>query len=398
MPAPTAIPSFTNDYWGDDWPQVRAMWPLDPARAHLNHGSFGAPTTTVLAAQDRWRERAASNPVRYYLVDEGVGVAAARHLAATFLGADADGIALVPNATTAASTVLASVALAVGDEVLVTDHGYGAVRMAVERRAAAAGARVVEVVLPVRADAAGITFAITAGITDRTRLVIVDHITSATARVLPVADIIATAHEAGVPVFVDGAHVPGHIDVDLKALGADFWGGNFHKWACAARATAALYVAEPWRGSVRPLVTSWNDAAGFPAAFDLGGTQDLSAWLALGDALQVLETLGADRLRAHGRALVAYGQQVLADALRVPASELWADDELWMRCVPLPPGVASTEAGKRALWQRISDGLGCEVAVSSWSGRGALRISAHAYNAPAEYERLATGVRDLITR
>lgn len=390
------LEALSNPYWGDDWPQVRALWPLDPSWSHLNHGSFGAVPTAVLHAQDRWRARAATNPMRYFLLDEPDGVAASRHRAAAFLGSDPDGIALVPNATTAASTVLAAVDLRAGDELLVTDHGYGAVRFAAERTARATGARVVEAVLPVAADADQIAAGVAAHLTDRTRLVVVDHVTSPTARIFPVAAIVASARDAGVPVFVDGAHVPAQIEVDLAGLGADFWVGNFHKWPCAAWATAALYVAPPWRDRLGPMVTSWTYSEGFPRSFDDTGTLDQSAWLTLGDALALLETLSLQRLRAHGAALAAHGQQVLADVLRVPATALWADADLWMRCVPLPPGIATTEVGKRALWHRISEELRCEVAVTTWSGRSAIRVSAHAYNAPAEYERLATGLRALL--
>ncbi len=396
MPVHPGPAALANPYWGDDWPRVRELWPLDPGWAHLNHGSFGAVPGPVIAAQDQWRARAAANPMRYHLLDEPRGVVASRHLAANFLGSDADGVALVANATTAASTVLAAFDLHPGDEIVVTDHSYGAVRLAAQRAAAAAGARVVEIEIPIDADDATVLDRVAGALSERTRLVSIDHITSPTARLFPVAALVVAAHDAGVPVFVDAAHVPAQIQVDLRALGADFWTGNFHKWGCAARGTAALYVAPRWREQVRPLVTSWSDAEGFPAAFDDIGTQDLSAWLVLDVALDLLERLSLPRLRAHGRALVAYGQHVVADALRVPAGELWADEELWMRCVPLPAGVAVTEAGKRALWRRISDELRCEVAVTAWAGRSALRISGHAYNAPAEYDRLATGLRTLL--
>lgn len=395
MPADLSLPPIENSIWGADWLAVRDLWPLDPSVAHLNHGSFGATTTRVIAAQDWWRRRAHANPMRYWLLDEPAGVVAARHRAAAFLGTDEDGLALVANATTAVSTVLAAIDLAPGDEVVLTDHSYGAVRIAVEHAAGRTGARMVEVALPIDADADHICATVTAALTDATRLVVIDHITSPTARVLPVARIVAHAHGASVPVLVDAAHAPGQIAVDLATLGADFWTGNFHKWPCAARGTAVLAVAEQWRDRVPPLVPSWSHHAGFPSAFDLSGTQDQSAWLVLGDALDVLDELSWDRLRAHGSSLADYGQQVVADALGATTG-LWREPALWMRCVPLPTGVAGTEATSRALWQSISDRLGCEVGVTSWRGQGLLRLSAHAYNAPADYDRLALGLRDLL--
>ena len=396
MPGVAAGPPTENAFWGPDWPAVRALWPLDPTVAHLNHGSFGAVPLRVVQAQDHWRRRALANPMRYWLLDEPTGVTAARHRAAAFLGSDEDGLALVPNATTAVNTALAAVALAAGDEIVVTDHGYGAVRLAADRVAMRTGARVVEVALPVEGDADQICAAVEHAVTDATRLVVIDHVTSPTARIFPVARVVDAAHRRSVPVLVDAAHAPGQLPVDLTALGADFWTGNFHKWPCAARGTGVLAVARPWRDLVRPFVTSWNDAAGFPAAFDLTGTQDQSAWLALGDALDLMAELSWDRLRAHGSALADHGQRIVAEALGVPADRLWREPGLWMRCVPLPAGVASTEAGSRALWRVISDRLGCEVGVTTWRGRGLLRLSAHAYNAPADYVRLALGVRDIL--
>ena len=396
MPGNPANAPIENPFWGDDWPAVRALWSLDPAVAHLNHGSFGAVPLRVVETQDGWRRRAQANPMRFWLLDELAGIEAARHRAAAFLGTDEDGLALVPNATTAVNTVLAAVRLGPGSEVVITDHGYGAVRMAVKGVALRTGARMVEVALPIDADADQAHAAVEAAITEATGLVLVDHVTSPTARVLPVGRIIDAAHRRGVPVLVDAAHAPGQLPVDLAALGADFWTGNFHKWPCAVQGTAVLAVAPHWREQVRPLVTSWHDAAGFPAAFDLGGTQDQTAWLALGAALDLLEELSWDRLRAHGSALVDHGQQVVAEALEVPAAALWREPDLWMRCVPLPRGVATNDEESRALWRLISDRLGCEVAVTNMRGRGLLRLSAHAYNAPADYDRLARGLRDLI--
>lgn len=385
-----------NALWGDDWPAVRARWALDPDVAHLNHGSFGAPPVAVDREQDRWRARAAANPMRAQLIDQPVGIAAARARAEDFLGAVPGSLALVPNVTTAVSTVLAAVELGEADEVVVTDHGYGAVRLALDLQAGRTGARVVEVALDVHASDDDVRAAIGSAVGSRTRLVVIDHVSSSTARRLPVQGVVDDLRGSGVAVLVDAAHAPGQLPLDLAVLDADFWTGNFHKWACAARSTAALVVAERWRERVAPVITSWNAPAGFPVAFDLSGTQDHSAWLALGAALDELETLGWERLPAHGPALAAYGQQVLATALGTDPDELWGDDGVWMRCVPLAPGLVTTRDETTALWLTISDRLRCEVGVGIWRGRGILRVSAHAYNAPSEYERLAAGIRTVL--
>jgi isopenicillin-N epimerase len=337
-----------------------------------------------------------ANPMRYSLIEEPAGVQQARLRAAAFLGADPAGLALVPNATTAVSTVLATFDFAAGDQIVVSDHGYGAIRLAVDRIARESGATVTEASFSTRADEDEICAAVEAALTEFSRLLVIDQVTSSTARVLPVDRIIAVAHDRSVPVLVDAAHTPGQLGVDVAALGADFWTGVLHKWPCAARGTAVLAVAEQWRSRLAPLVTSWNDADGFPKAFDLAGTRDLTAWLVLGDALDLMDELSWDRLRIHGSALADFGQATVADALGVGSDALWREPDLWMRCVPLPEGVATTTDAARALWNVISDRLGCEVGVTTWTGRGLLRLSAHAYNAPGEYERLAIGLRDLL--
>lgn len=392
----STLTSVHNPLWGDDWSHVRDLWSLEPGRAHLNHGSFGAVQTRVIAAQDALRGRLESNPMPFFLRDEPVGVAGARVSAAAFLGCESDELALVPNATTAASTVFAALGLRADDEVVLTDHGYGAVAYAAERFARNVGAHVRTVPIDVRATPAQIVDAVLGAVTERTRVVCVDQITSPTAIALPVGAIAESLAGSHVAVFADAAHAPGQVPVDLSTTFIDFWTGNFHKWPCSPRGTAALYVSPRWRDRTGPLVVSWNEQLGFPASFDVGGTQDLTAWMSLGAALDAMDALGWERMRAHGRALVAYGQQVVADALGVPAEQLWADDSLWMRCIPLPAGVATTIQGARDLWATISDDLRCEVGVTRWRDQAYLRISAHAYNAPAEYEHLAFGLRRLL--
>lgn len=385
-----------NPLWGADWPQVRALWSLDPAVRHLNHGSFGAVLRDITAKQNTLRAHVETNTLRFFAAEEQPGVTAGRAAAAAFLNADPDGLALVHNATTAASTVLAALDLRPGDEILTTNHTYGAVRMAADRYGARAGATVRVVAVPLGTPRPEITTIVLAGVTERTRLVMLDHITSPTATLFPVEEIAAALEPAGVPLFVDAAHSPGQLPVDLSSTHAAFWTGNFHKWPATPRGTAGLYVAPAFRDRIVPLVVSWAEPMGFPQAFDLGGTADQTAWMVLPAALAAIGDLGWDRLRAHGTALARYGQQVVADALGVGADHLWGDDELWMRCVPLPTGVADTYEKAGEFGRYLSRELASEVAVTAWEGRGYVRISAHAYNAPREYEEFATGLARLL--
>ena len=196
--------------------------------------------------------------------------------------------------------------------------------------------------------------------------------------------------------MVDAAHAPGQLDLDVAAIGADFWVGNLHKWAYAPRGTALFSVSARWRERIRPLVVSWEQESGFPGRLEWQGTLDYTAWLAAPAGLYALRSLGVDVVRAHNRALAAYGQAVVAAALGVepPASPA----ELSMRVVPLPPGYGADVDAARTLRQRIADELGFEVAVNAYRGRGLLRLCAQVYNRADEYDRLAERLPGLLAR
>ncbi|MGE5829617.1 MAG: aminotransferase class V-fold PLP-dependent enzyme [Micromonosporaceae bacterium] len=376
--------------------------------AHLNHGSFGAVPIPVQQAQQRLRDEMDANPVAFFIRGLYERLAATRAELAAFLGADPGATALTANATSATQVVLGSLRFSPGDEVLLTDHGYGAVSLAVQRLARLTGAVPREVEVPLGADDDELLTRITDAVRPgRTRLAIVDHITSPTARLLPVARIAAALRERGVPVLVDGAHAPGMLPLDVPALGVDFWLGNLHKWAFAPRPTAVLVVAPEHRDAIEPLVVSWEHESGFPAAVEYAGTLDYTAWLAAPVGLQVLHGLGLDRLRRHNWAGAGSGQRRVAEALGLdqatlpgPAGPREGDAPearaLSMRLIPLPAGVAEDHDQATALRERITKELGCEVLLHAWRGRGILRLSAQAYNTPAEYDRLADGLPSLL--
>ena len=376
----------------DTIPGARLLFSIDPAVAFLNHGSFGAVPIGVQRAQQRLRDEIEADPVRFYgagVVDRVVHTR--RHLAG-FLGADPDGSALVANTTTAVSLVLQSVRLEPGDEVLVTDHVYGAVEMAVRRQCRRSGATPRSVAIPLGAPDAEVVARIGAALRPgRTKLLIIDQVSSPTVTAFPVREIVAAARQHEIPVLVDAAHVPGMLPVEVAALGADFWVGNLHKWAFAPRGTALLSVAPAWRRRIDPLVVSWAQDEGFPVSVEYQGTIDYTPWLAAPTGLFTLRTLGWAAVRAHNSALAAYGQQVLAAALAVDPADLPqpGDPEVAMRIVPLPAGLATDPDGAQALRQFLADKLSVEVQVSSWKGRGLLRLSAQVYNRADEYHRLA---------
>ncbi|WP_319458863.1 aminotransferase class V-fold PLP-dependent enzyme [Micromonospora sp. RTP1Z1] len=382
-------------------PGARLLFSLDPSVSHLNHGSFGAVPIGVQRAQQRLRDEMEANPLRFFtqgLVDR---IAHTRRHLAGFLGADPDGTALVGNATTGVAVVLQSLGLRPGDEVLTTDHGYGAVGFSVQRECRRTGATHRTLHVPLTADDEEVVEIVRSGLRPgRTKLLVVDQLTSATARLFPAAAVVGVARERGVPVLVDAAHAPGMLPISVASIGADFWVGNLHKWAYAPRGTAVLVVAEPWRERIEPLVVSWEQEAGFPARVEWQATLDYTAWLAAPAGLFTLRSLGLDRVRAHNAALAAYGQRVVGDALGVAPADLPepGGPTVSMRLIPLPPGVATTMDAAKALRTRIAERLAAEVAVMTWLDRGWLRLCGQVYNTPDEYDRLAVRLPALLAQ
>ncbi|HTZ92698.1 MAG TPA: aminotransferase class V-fold PLP-dependent enzyme [Streptosporangiaceae bacterium] len=384
-----------NPIWGDGWDDVRRLWLLDPEVAHCNHGSFGAVPASVLEAQDAIRRQMAINPMRWFTRELPGLIAAARAEVAGFLGADANDLAFVSNVSAGVSAMAHSLPLSAGDEVLSSDHAYGAVSYALDRLCARTGARRVVTSIPYHSSDDEIVAAFAEHCTDRTRLVVVDQVTSATARLFPVEEVARLAHRTGARVLVDGAHAPGMLPLDVPSLGADLWVGNLHKWACAPAGSGALWVAPHCREEIRSLIVSWNEPDGYPSSFDSVGTDDLSAWLATPLSLRVLASLGLDRIRDHNEALVGWAQSTVAEVLGLPPDDLRHDPGLSMALLRLPAGlVDSLEEGLK-LRDRMAE-TGVEMAIGYWARRGTIRLSAQVYNQPSDYERLAIGVRSLL--
>jgi isopenicillin-N epimerase len=380
-------------------PGARLLFSLDPSVAHLNHGSFGAVPVNVQRVQQRLRDEVESNPLRFF--DRGFfdRIAHTRRPLAAFLGADPDRAALVGNATTGIAIALQSIGLGPGDEVLTTSHGYGSISYAVQRECARTGATAGQVTLPLRARETDVVAQIRAALhPGRTKLLIVDQVTSATAYQLPVATIVTVAARLGVAVLVDGAHAPGMLPIEVDRIGADFWVGNFHKWAYAPRGTAMLAVAERWVDRIQPLVVSWQQPNGFPDNVEFQATMDYTPWLAAPAGLFTLRSLDPDLVRAHNAALAAYGQWVIGTALGLSADELPdpGGPDVAMRLIPLPDGVATTQPEAVALRERISDELKTEVNLNAWNGRAWLRVCGQVYNRADEYERFAERLPSLL--
>lgn len=368
---------------------------LDPDVTHLNHGAFGVAPAAVRDAAAAWRARAERNPHRFNRVELPGLVAAARVRAAAFLGADPGRCGWVRNVSEGTSAVLGSLDLRAGDELLLGEHGYGAVRIALARHAARAGARVTEASFPAGAGDAEVTAAYAAACTPRTRLAVVDRITSPTAAVLPVAAVAAAVRDRapGAVVLVDAAHAPGQLDDDIAALGADHWVGNLHKWAYTPRGSAILW-SRPG-ADVTPGVLSWQLEQGYAASFDYPGTWDYAGWLAVPDGLDYWAALGGWDAVARLGALAARGQAAVAAALGTDLSGLPPVPAPAMRLVPLPAGAVTSPGQASALYGALS-ARRVEAAPVLAGGRGYLRVAAAPYNTPGDYERLAAATLDAL--
>ncbi|MEM7306865.1 MAG: aminotransferase class V-fold PLP-dependent enzyme [Planctomycetota bacterium] len=387
---------------------LREHWTLHPEVVFLNHGSFGACPRVVLDVQAELRARLEREPVRFMARELHERLDEVRAALGAFLGAAPEDLAFLPNATTGVNSVLRSMDLAPGDEVLFTNHGYNACNNTVRYVCERAGAHpvAVELPFPLRTAEQAVE-AVLAGVTDRTRVALIDHVTSATALVLPVERIVAELRERGVETLIDGAHAPGMVALDLDALGAGYYAGNPHKWMCAPKGAAFLHVRRDLQPSVRPAVISHGaneperGRSRYLMEFDWLGTGDPTAVLSIPAAMGFLGSLlpgGWDELRGRNRALAREGRALLLDAL---GAEPAAPEDMLgsMAAVTLPAGESDEQPSAFAvdpLQAALYDEERIEVPISAWPTHRSrlLRISAQAYNEPDDYRRLASALAE----
>lgn len=376
----------------DGRPAARA-WSLDPVMKHLNHGSFGAVPLVAQERQNELRAEMDSSPVVWFPALPQK-IADARVDLAAFLRATPDDLALVPNASAGVSVVLNALPRRRGGAIVVTDHGYGAVTMGAERLARRWDGEVRTARVPLDADEEHAYEAVMAEVDDATDLIVVDQITSATARRMPVERIGAQAGRLGIPLLVDGAHAPGLIAAPLDGLTCDFWVGNLHKWGCAPRGTAALVARGALREDLYPLIDSWGAADPYPDRFDQQGTVDVTGYLAASTALDFVDrTWGWDTARQYMDDLAGYAERLVGAAFAglgaVPGTVDVGMPVPGMRLVRLPEGLAASRIEADALRDRAARELGVEAAFTSFDGIGYMRLSAHVYNTAADYEYFA---------
>lgn len=370
-----------------------SLWCLDPAVTYLNHGSFGACPSAVLAAQSALRLEMEREPVDFLALNLPARLDAARKALAAFLGADPADLVFVSNATTGVNAVLRSLAFRPGDELLATTHTYAACRKTIDFVASRSGASVVVAALPFPLrDEQQVIDAVLEGASARTRLAVLDHVTSPTALVLPVARLVAELRNRGIETLIDGAHAPGMLPLTLGELGAAYYTGNAHKWLCAPKGSAFLHVRRDCQAGLHPSVISHGYTLGYQAEFDWTGTSDPTPWLCIPEAIRYMGGLlpgGWPEVMARNRDLALQARAILCTTLGIepPAPEGMIGS---MASVPLPVGAPGSPAARLD-----SDAL-CEWlrkrGLRTWlypHPVPLLRVSAQLYNDLGQYQQLA---------
>jgi isopenicillin-N epimerase len=392
-------------------------WALDPAITFLNHGSFGATPRAVLEAQDGWRDRMEAQPVQFLARDLPGLLSETRATLGAFVGADPDDLAFVANATGAVNAVVRSLRFEPGDELLTDDHEYNATINVLRHVAERDGARVV-------------VDALRGATSERTRLLLVSHVTSPTALAFPVGRIVAEFAERGIETLVDGAHAPGMLPLELDRLGAAWYTGNLHKWVCAPKGAAFLHARRDRQAGIRPNTISHGanavlgqagghgGATRYRAEFDWQGTLDPTPWLAIGDALRHVAELvdgGWPAVMARNHELTLLARSRLVEVLGIHAPTLAPPSMLGsMVALPLPTagplamtGSGSSPLDTDPLQEILLERFRIEVPIYPWPvpaaespapARRLIRFSGALHNGADDVERLASAFESLLSQ
>jgi len=390
--------------------EFQELWLLDEAVTFLNHGSFGATPVPVLEKQQSLRSQLEREPVRFFVREYEELLDAARKELAAFVGADPEDLAFVPNATTGVNSVLRSLRLSPNDELLTTDQEYNACRNALNFIASRTGARVVVATVPFPITSPEqVIQAVMDKVRPQTKLALLDHITSQTGLIFPIQQLVRQLAACGVDTLIDGAHAPGMVPLNLEEIGATYYTGNCHKWLCAPKGAAFLYVRREKQSEISPLTISHGansprqERSRFHLEFDWTGSHDPTAYLCVPEAIQFMRSLlpgGWQELMQRNRTMVLAARQMLCERLLVSPP---CPDEMIgsLAVVPLPDDADEVGEETRllpplqdALWELF----GIEVPIIFFPARPKqlVRISAQIYNTPAQYEYLANAIASLL--
>jgi isopenicillin-N epimerase len=399
------------------WAHLAEHWHIRADTTYLNHGSFGPPPDAVRGERRRWLDAFEQQPMDAFVRQLEPAWLAARDRLAAFVGTSGANLIFVENATAGMNIVADSLPLAAGDEVLLTDHEYGAVQRIWQRACDRAGAKAKTVVLPLPFRHADETVqAIFAAVSDRTRLLVVSHITSPTAVILPVQQICDEARRREIAVAIDGPHALAQTPVEIDRLGCDFYAASCHKWLSAPFGSGCLYVAPRQQSLVRPPVLSWGRIPparieSWSDEFVWAGTRDATPYLAVPAAIKFLEQVGLEAFRGRTHWLAQYARRQLVELTGL--EPIVPDDPAWygsMAHVPLPP-LRQTD-GTRSVPATLDEGcpvsnplqhtiwreLAIEVPVVEFGGTRYIRVSCHLYNNTEQIDRLVRGLATLLER
>jgi isopenicillin-N epimerase len=389
-------------------------WLLDPTVAFLNHGSFGACPRAVLEKQAEYRRELEREPVDFLVRRMNPLVDESRGALAELIGADPADVVFVQNATAGVNSVIRSLSFEPGDEILVTAHDYNACRNVIRYLGERTGVVAVEAAVPLPITSPRqVIDAVLERVTKRTRLAMLDHITSPTALVFPVEELVRELDRRGIDTLIDGAHSPGMLPLDVTRIGAAYYTGNCHKWLCTPKAVGFLHVRRDRQQGIQPTIVShgWNRPrpgySPFQDAFDWPGTLDPTPWFCVGESIRFLNGLlpgGLEALMRRNHELAVLAQRILCDRLGV--EPVGVESMLGsMAAVHLPDNAAAIDPQGNVVaseeW-RLNNELFAdfriEVPAYFWPAapRMLLRVCAHAYNHPAQYERLADVLKQAV--
>ncbi|MBF2063441.1 MAG: aminotransferase class V-fold PLP-dependent enzyme [Calothrix sp. C42_A2020_038] len=387
---------------------IKRHWLLDRNVTFLNHASFGACPRPVLEVQTRLRSQLENEPLRFFGREWEPLLDNSRKKLAEFVGADAEDLVFLPNATTGVNAVLRSLKFSPDDELLTTNHEYNACCNALMFVASRVNARVVvaDVPFPIESPEQVIQ-AVLAKVSSRTRLVLLDHVTSQTGLIFPIQQLVKKLQSLNIDVLVDGAHAPGMLPLNLQVIGADYYTGNCHKWLCAPKGAAFLFVKRDKQSRIRPLTIShganstFTHKSRFQLEFDWMGTDDPTAYICVGEAIQFMDSLlpgGWNELMQRNHDLVLQARQIVCETLDMmpPCPE----NMIGSMATLLAPASLSANYTYISLHDELFDKYGIEVQVVPWHQQPKLliRISAQIYNTLDQYYRLAKAIQEIIKK
>jgi isopenicillin-N epimerase len=391
-----AAPTLSDSIVDNSPESLRPQFQLDPDIVFLNHGSFGATPKPVFEVYQAWQRELEREPVAFVARRQEALLNAARARIATYLNADPDSVTFVVNATSGLNVIARSLPLEPGDEVLTTNLEYGALDLTWEHLCAKAGARYVhqEISLPVTSRET-VVDELWQGVNERTRAIFLSHVTSGTALILPVEDICARAREEGILTIIDGAHAPGQIDLDMEAIGADIYSGNFHKWLCTPKGSAFLYVRPEHHEWTESLTISWGwrGEHTFVSRNQMQATRDVSAFLAVGRAIDFQREYRWSEVRDRCHDMLAALRQELH--ARWGTTPISPDGEGWYRQLAM---ITLPESAPDDLHDRLFYRHGIEVPLTGHGDIRGVRVSVQGYTSESDLDALRTALDHELSR